>query len=100
MVMPRGRLPPWNSVSTDQSAVSITEMVQSLMEPMKDEIAALRRAEAVHNAANEDTRLKVDEMDRRWKAAISYIRQLHIILRDNAIIPPDTPTELDGVDLT
>ena len=73
-----------------EANVSITAMVTSLMEPMQTEIDR-QRVELT------EMRSRQNRMDRRFTAAIEYIRALHLLIRREDL--PPIPSELDGLDL-
>jgi uncharacterized protein YoxC len=79
--------------------VSITAMVQALMNPMKAEIQRVQASEAAMAKKLDAVNARVESMDAKFSAAIAHIRALHRIILHEGIDLPSSPPELDGLDL-
>ena len=93
-----------DSMSTAIEAVTdanmnITAIVQSLMAPMQEELKRVSEVEIELRAELSEVNHRVTDLDARFAAAISYIRNLSRMVRDLGQTPPAAPPELDGVDL-
>lgn len=86
------------SAVTDAN-VNISAIVQGLIQPMQDRQDQMRQREAELEAELEEVRTEMaerfGELERRFTAAVTYIRQLHSLLGRNGLTPPAAPPELD-----